>query len=667
MPLASAKYRQRHSIKKSAERLLLLPLSSLRGRLLLGAALLWSLLNLILLTFGWQSGRHLVNETNFQHLRYEAELISNTITLQVNEHLDELEHIAQGISTPRAGTLNELLAQNMSPSFDALGVFDLQSRVVDEWPVDAGGKGRVFADREYVRFMHAFQTPHVSEPITGRITGSPVVVMLTPLHDAEGRYTGFLCGVLNIKNSQFFKGFNNLRLGEGGYVTITTAAGQRIYSPSTEQMPNTNSPTLEQALYGWEGESIGRSLSGEPQLVAYRQIWPADWIVGVHLPQRQAEAPLIAGMQRISSYAWGVLLLILPVIWGAIWLILRPLSHLARQVQELQEKRRHLLHIPTRMTELRRIIKVINKTECARQTILSDLAEREALLRGTLAASPQGMFVTNKQGHLTFVNDALYHILGHEMPKSLKAWSKRIHPEDQRGVQEAWSKSLAQQSDFARQFRFEGPHNDMYWLDMHTAFIHINNEFIGTVGTVHDITQHHKNYAQKRWEAEHDPLTNLLNRRGLTRHLEEAFIECKTMGKPTAVLLLDLDNFKPINDQGGHSLGDQMLQKIANILQRQIRNSDQAARHGGDEFSVLLPGCTSASALTIAESLRASIAASSIESQGQQWQVTASIGVTHLKAKDETIDDVLNRADTASYQAKRGGRNRVVCDADDLR
>ncbi|BBM05199.1 hypothetical protein HAALTHF_05030n [Vreelandella aquamarina] len=85
---------------------------------------------------------------------------------------------------------------------------------------------------------------------------------------------------------------------------------------------------------------------------------------------------------------------------------------------------------------------------------------------------------------------------------------------------------------------------------------------------------------------------------------------------------------------------------------------------GGDEFAVLLPGCTPARALTIAESLRASIAASFIEAEDRQWQVTASIGVSHFRPEDTSIDDVLNRADAASYRAKQCGRNRVEGDVD---
>ncbi|BBM05200.1 hypothetical protein HAALTHF_05060n [Vreelandella aquamarina] len=121
-----------------------------------------------------------------------------------------------------------------------------------------GGSGNNFADREYARFMHAFKTPYVSAPLVGRITNTPLVLMLVPLHDDTGRYTGFLGGLVDLKESRLFNGFDQLRLGDDGYVTITTATGQRIYAPNQQEaivtLPDTISPDLEQALDGWEGE-----------------------------------------------------------------------------------------------------------------------------------------------------------------------------------------------------------------------------------------------------------------------------------------------------------------------------------------------------------------------------------------------------------------------------
>ncbi|NWN84271.1 MAG: diguanylate cyclase [Halomonas sp.] len=590
----------------------------------------------------------LVSDTNRQHLRYEADLISNAITHQVNERLQELERLAQHILEPLDGTLSSRQAHALTWLFEDLLLFDTDSRLVDSWPTRGGRIGAHFPDREYARFMHAFQRPHVSTPFVGRFSGEPLVMMLVPLHDAEGHYTGFLGGLVNINQSPLFKGFKRLRLGEGGHVTITTATGQRLYHPDQRQaiaeLPETLPPTLDRALYGWQGEAEETSIDGKTALVAYRQVWPADWIVGVHLPKTQAEAPLIAGMQRIARPALWVLGVVLPIVGFLIWLALRPLTRLARQVMELRDERRHALEIPTQMPELRRVIDVINETEQARMTSLQDLTRRQAFLNATLAASPQGMFVADSRGRLTFLNEALYEILDASVTQTLAGWAHRIHPEEREPVREAWRQSFAQQHDFMRQFRFMNAEGRQRWLDVHTRAIHVEGEFIGVVGTVRDITQHRHDNALLRWEAEHDPLTGLLNRRGLTRRLQEALVEWQKTGEQTAILLFDLDHFKPINDRGGHALGDRMLQQVAKIVRGMARSNDHAARQGGDEFAVLLVGCSLDQALILAEALRKRIATHSLEHQGRHWHVTASIGVGHFQAGDKTVDDILARA-----------------------
>ncbi|HSH47952.1 MAG TPA: diguanylate cyclase [Halomonas sp.] len=640
------------------------PLLTLRGRLLSGAVALWAALCVILLTLGWQAGYLLVNETNRQHLRYEAELIRNSITYQVNERFQALENLAQRIPEPSSGALDSQHAQALAPLFEALVLIDLDSRILDEWPASDGRVGARVPDRNYARFMHAFQRPYVSEPFVGRFTGLPLVMMLVPLHDAEGRYTGFLSGLVNINESRLFKGFERLRLGESGHVTITTAAGQRLYHPGQQQaiveLSDNLGPALELALYGWQGEAEETSATGKTTLVAYRQIWPADWIVGVHLPQSQAEAPLIAGLQRASHFAWWTLGLILPVVGALIWLALRPLARLAEQIRELKNERRHFLDIPTKMPELRQIIDVINETEKVRMVNLRDLARREAFLRGTLAASPLGMFVTDPCGRLTFANDALRETLGLSDPLPLDTWTSRIHREDRAAVLEAWRHSLAQRQDFTRQFRFIDQGGEKRWLDIQTSAIHVEGEFIGIVGSARDITQHRFATAQYRWEAEHDPLTGLLNLRGLTRRLEEALVEWKKTGIQAGLLLFDLDDFKPINDRGGHALGDRMLQQVAETIRGVVRSSDHAARQGGDEFTVLLNGCSLDQALIVAEKLRERIASHPLEHQGELWHVTASIGVDGFQPNDTAIDAILARADAACYRAKKDGRNRVA-------
>lgn len=639
-------------------------LLSLRGRLLLGAAMLWTLLCLTLLIFGWQSGTLLVDETNRMHLRYEAELIRNDIAQQVNQRLGALERLARHIPTPAEDALARRGVGHLEGLFDGLILVDTDSRILDDWPVDSGRLSQNVGDRPYARFMHAVQRPHISEPFVGRVSGSPLVMMLVPLRDARGRYTGFLGGLVDIAKGPFFDGFDHLRLGDDGVVTITTASGLRLYQPCQRRAITTvdreAKPWLDRALDGWEGEAEGAMPVGGDALKAYRQVWPARWVVGVYLPLEQAYNPLARVIEQVGNRAFWALGLLLPLVALLLWLTLRPLTRLAQQIRDLKRGRRDNLAITTRMGELRQIIDTFNAVEGERRTSLQHLHEQEAVLRGILAASPQAMFVTDTEGRITFVNPALESLLHLAPPAPMNRLASHLHPDDREPVMAAWRESLAHNRDFERQFRYLDEQGAERWLDVHASTVEVAGEAIGLVGAVRDITQRRHDDALRRWEAEHDPLTGLLNRRGFERRLEDAFADWEKAGTPAALVLFDLDHFKPVNDKGGHALGDEMLKRVAGAMREVTRSSDHAARQGGDEFALLLNGCGIDQATAIAEALRERVGTQSVEQDGRIWRVTASLGVSQFHADDKSVEAVIARADDASYQAKARGRNAVA-------
>jgi two-component system, cell cycle response regulator len=162
-----------------------------------------------------------------------------------------------------------------------------------------------------------------------------------------------------------------------------------------------------------------------------------------------------------------------------------------------------------------------------------------------------------------------------------------------------------------------------------------------------------------------DALTGLFNRRYMENHLGTLIEQATARGKPLAVMVLDIDYFKSINDSHGHDAGDDVLRDFALRVKRSIRGIDLACRVGGEEFVIVMPETDMAVAAMVAERLRRRIAAEPFPiSQGsQRLPVTLSIGIAALRGQDDNAAALIKRADQALYRAKRDGRNRVVPDA----
>ncbi|HEX3535828.1 MAG TPA: PleD family two-component system response regulator [Stellaceae bacterium] len=159
-----------------------------------------------------------------------------------------------------------------------------------------------------------------------------------------------------------------------------------------------------------------------------------------------------------------------------------------------------------------------------------------------------------------------------------------------------------------------------------------------------------------------DELTGLFNRRYLFAHLEELLARRGEAGSDVAVLVLDIDHFKMVNDRHGHLGGDDVLRELAERMLRQVRSVDLVARFGGEEFVVVMPETNLAGAEVVAERLRLAIARAPfrLPSSGEQVPITISIGVAAAESAEDGVDAMLKRADEALYTAKNGGRDRVV-------
>ena len=161
-----------------------------------------------------------------------------------------------------------------------------------------------------------------------------------------------------------------------------------------------------------------------------------------------------------------------------------------------------------------------------------------------------------------------------------------------------------------------------------------------------------------------DDLTGLYLRRHFQATLKDAFFKAKDTNIPFAILMIDIDNFKIINDQFGHMTGDKVLKEFAQQLRHCVDENEALSRWGGEEFIVMSDAANHHKALIMAESIRHMAQSLSISEQGQILDISVSIGVSHYCEADVSVDSLINRADKLLYMAKNAGRNCIRSDAD---
>ena len=641
-------------------------LQTLQWRLLAGLVATWLVIIGLLLGVAWGIGQTLMRDASLNHLGYQAEMLSRGLQDGLGQRFVALHHFADPLAEASSEEIAGRLEQNRSllAHFEGIIITDASGRVIADLPEVPGRVGLETVSREFYQMLRHSPWPYVSQPFMGRASDQPLVMMLVPRITAEGEFAGMVGGTLNLAQGQFFRSIASLTFQHQGHVAIFTADGTPVLVPDSlkgavASLQRLEPPDFQLALDGWQGETR-HELDGESMLVAYRQVWEADWVVALMMPRRSVLAPLQAFLERLW-WTWLVAALLMLAITR--WWVgrqLTPLHRLERQIAEVGTGARQQLALSTDLRELILVSDAFNRLEHERSDAIYRLRDREAFLNAVLGSTPTGMFVADLSGEITYLNSALMAMLGLEALASNDDIWRRIHEDDLDDSRELWRYSLRQGTEFLRQLRMLGDGGEVLWVEVHASLVQGGEKPLGVVGTVKDITERRHEEALQRWEAEHDHLTQLLNRRGFERRLEEALADFTKTGTPSALLLFDLDQFKPVNDEGGHALGDELLRLVSRAVALEVRRSDHLARQGGDEFGLLLPSCTLRETKTIGDAVREAIRRVNVSQAGKTYFVTASIGLTHFMEGDDAIASVLARADAASYDAKRMGRNRVV-------
>ncbi|MHC8297281.1 GGDEF domain-containing protein [Pseudomonas sp. LB3P58] len=294
------------------------------------------------------------------------------------------------------------------------------------------------------------------------------------------------------------------------------------------------------------------------------------------------------------------------------------------------------------------------------------LSEREQLFSALLVSVNAVLWAFDWESRrVLYVSPAYERIFGRSaglLLSDYNQWRDSIYPDDLDYAERSLAEVLVKGADEDREYRIIAADGQVRWLS-DKCFINRQAEPgqpVIIVGIAEDITDKKQMETELQRLATTDVLTQSSNRRHFFDCAHREFEQARHQGTPLAFLLLDIDDFKVINDSYGHQEGDNVLQRLAESGRATLRRGDVFGRVGGEEFAAVFPGCAPDMAMQVAERLQREIQRLSFSHGEQTFGITVSQGLTSLTAEDESIDSLFARADAAMYQAKHQGKNRIV-------
>jgi len=297
-----------------------------------------------------------------------------------------------------------------------------------------------------------------------------------------------------------------------------------------------------------------------------------------------------------------------------------------------------------------------------RQKVQDALYSEKEQAQVTLSSIADGVITTDIIGQINFINPAALKLTGYDHNELIGQRINRVITIQSDNTQLPIFQCIkkGQQVD-----SISGDiliSKDGSQLVIHQVASPIHNQLgdiIGAVMIFRDVSKSHRLASRISWQASHDELTQLLNRREFENQLERYIESARNESSQHCLCYMDLDKFKVVNDTCGHAAGDELLRQLADIFRTKVRGADTLSRMGGDEFAIILNKCGLAPAVNIAEEIRAAVEIFRFGWDEQSFQIGISIGLVLIDAESPDQEEVFKAADSACYAAKEAGRNRV--------
>ena len=654
--------------------------NSLKARITLLTAAIVLIVYLSLMLFAGQSLRPRLKELLVAQQLTTVSLVAAEINEALERRLKALDRLGKRLTPTDDHLAGEKATRALlDESFNDADLFnsgliiiDTEGDVVAGTPVAAQYLGANVNDRDYFKTVMARGAAAISPPLIGKNSQLPLVVMAVPVRDARGRVSGALAGLIDLSRPNFMDRLTANRYGKTGETFLVTPQTRTIVSTSDKKRvmevlpaPGVN-PWIDRFMEGYEGSVVTTNPHGLEVLVSVKQVPVAGWYTSVILSTDEAYAP-VSEVRRTVIFILTPLagLLIAGLIWWMLHRQLKPLIDTTRTIACLAASDQPLQPLPiTRSDEVGALIGGFNhllQVLSLRQQALQDSREELQLLASVFTHASEGIMITAANNTIIDTNQAFSRITGYSA-EEVRGRNPQMLGAGRQPAEffAALWRRLAVDGEWQGEFWNRRKNGEVFAALMTISTVRdADGKVTHYVGLFSDITESKMHEQQLEQIAHFDALTKLPNRLLLGDRLQQALVQAQRRGQPLAVVFLDLDGFKAVNDQHGHAAGDHLLVEVAARMKNALREGDTLARIGGDEFvAVLLDLADDKRCEPMLNRLLAA-AAQPVPLGDALLQVSASLGVTfYPQATDVAADQLLRQADQAMYRAKLGGKNR---------
>ena len=628
-----------------------------------------------------------LGEQQFSTVSFVAAEINEGLALRIKT----LEKVALSIDQSLLGNpaaLQQMLERQVFVDFFNAGVVAVTAdgTAVADAPVVSNRRGTNYFNNEATYLALKEGRTVIGRPVLGRVLHEPLFNINAPIRDADGKVIGALFGVINLAKPNFLDRIGENRYGRtGGYLLI--APQQRLIVTATDKSrimqslpaPGIN-PQIDRFVQGYEGYVVYVNAVGVEILNSVSNVPVTGWYLAANLPTAEAFAPIQDMQRRILIATIALTLLAGALTWWMLKRQLAPILTAAKTLAFLQSQNQPPQPLPiARYDEIGVLISGFN-------SLLGILGKGEEKLRKSkhqydamAARIPVGIYLLRSKPDGSFALDYASPRMAEMLNLSVESLVadativfQTIHSDDRDSFVKLNQEGIQQ----LRPFDWIGRvpvGGTLRWLHFTSSPEPQEDGTILWFGLVVDVTERKQMEDQMRQLATYDTLTQLPNRRLLNDRLSQTMAASKRSGCYGALMFLDLDNFKPLNDTHGHGVGDLLLIEAAGRLKSCVRDMDTVARFGGDEFVVMLGELyadkaeSTRQAGIIAEKIRLTLAEPyllTIRTGGKpdmtvEHHCQVSIGVAMYYNHEASQDDIIKWADQAMYRAKEAGRNLV--------